>query len=166
LAYMLSTESPSTIGDWKQMTAAAAVASVAGKTGIVTLAKGDVGLGNVDNESKATILANSTLTGTVTIPIVADGETTASTKAAACGYVETAIADRMRRYATDFGDAAALFYVITHNLNTKDCSVTIRDNNSPYAVHVSDIEFTSVNTITIRVTEAPAAARYRVIVIG
>jgi hypothetical protein len=41
------------------------VDSVAGKTGVVTLLKGDVGLGNVTNESKATMFASPTFTGTV-----------------------------------------------------------------------------------------------------
>jgi hypothetical protein len=51
--YVLSTDSPGTLADWKEITASGAVASVAGKTGTVTLVKGDVGLGNVDNTSDA-----------------------------------------------------------------------------------------------------------------
>lgn len=45
---------------------AGAVSSVAGKTGAVTLVASDVGLGNVTNESKATMFTNSTFTGTTT----------------------------------------------------------------------------------------------------
>lgn len=42
------------IGSWRQLTTPASpVQSVAGKTGAVTLARGDVGLGNVDNTSDA-----------------------------------------------------------------------------------------------------------------
>lgn len=51
--YILSSESPATLADWKEITAAGAVQSVAGKTGVVSLVKGDVGLGNVDNTSDA-----------------------------------------------------------------------------------------------------------------
>lgn len=51
--YILSTDSPSTLADWKEITAAGDILSVAGKTGVVTLVKGDVGLGNVDNTSDA-----------------------------------------------------------------------------------------------------------------
>lgn len=51
--YILATDSPGTLADWKQLTAAGDVLSVAGKTGVVTLAKGDVGLSNVDNTSDA-----------------------------------------------------------------------------------------------------------------
>ena len=43
------------------------VTSVAGKSGVVTLVKGDVGLGNVTNESKATMFASPSFTGDVVI---------------------------------------------------------------------------------------------------
>lgn len=52
--FALSTNSPSTLADWKELlTPTDAVLSVAGKTGAVTLVKGDVGLGSVDNTSDA-----------------------------------------------------------------------------------------------------------------
>jgi len=49
--YILSSDSPSTLVDWKQITAAGDVSSVAGQVGTVVLTKNDVGLGNVDNTS-------------------------------------------------------------------------------------------------------------------
>lgn len=51
--YILATDSPTTLADWKEITASGAVQSVAGKTGTVTLVSGDVGLGSVDNTSDA-----------------------------------------------------------------------------------------------------------------
>jgi Major tropism determinant N-terminal domain len=51
--FVLSTDAPATLADWKEITASGAVTSVAGKTGTVTLAKADVGLSNVDNTSDA-----------------------------------------------------------------------------------------------------------------
>lgn len=53
--YVLASDSPTTLADWKEITsgATAPVTSVAGKTGAVTLTKSDVGLGNVDNTSDA-----------------------------------------------------------------------------------------------------------------
>jgi hypothetical protein len=50
-SFILATDSPSTLADWKQLTAGGDVTSVAGRTGAVVLAKADVGLGNVDNTS-------------------------------------------------------------------------------------------------------------------
>ena len=51
--YVLASDSPATLGDWKEVAAAGQVVSVAGQTGAVTLAKADVGLSNVDNTSDA-----------------------------------------------------------------------------------------------------------------
>jgi hypothetical protein len=52
-SYVLSSDSPGTLADWKEMMAAGQVQSVAGKTGVVSLVKADVGLGSVDNTSDA-----------------------------------------------------------------------------------------------------------------
>ncbi len=50
-AFILSTDSPGTLADWISLETTSDVASVNGQTGVVVLAKGDVGLGNVDNTS-------------------------------------------------------------------------------------------------------------------
>ncbi|UOK18351.1 minor tail protein [Arthrobacter phage BruhMoment] len=50
-SFILSTDSPGTLADWKELTASGAVLSVAGRTGTVVLTKTDVGLSNVDNTS-------------------------------------------------------------------------------------------------------------------
>lgn len=52
-SFILATDSPTTLADWKQLTAGGDVASVAGRTGAVVLTKTDVGLANVDNTSDA-----------------------------------------------------------------------------------------------------------------
>lgn len=49
--YILASDSPATLADWKPIVGSGEVSSVAGKVGAVTLVKGDVGLGNVDNTS-------------------------------------------------------------------------------------------------------------------
>ena len=51
--YILSAEPASTLANWAEIVAPGAVASVAGKTGVVALVKADVGLGSVDNTSDA-----------------------------------------------------------------------------------------------------------------
>jgi len=49
-SFILSTDAPSVLANWLELlTPTDSVFSVAGKTGTVTLVKGDVGLGNVDN---------------------------------------------------------------------------------------------------------------------
>jgi hypothetical protein len=49
--YVLSTDSPGTLADWKEVLAAGQVQSVNGETGVVVIDKADVGLSNVDNTS-------------------------------------------------------------------------------------------------------------------
>ncbi len=53
-AFILSTDAPGTLADWKQLPAPAdAVLSVNSQTGVIVLAKGDIGLGNVANLAPA-----------------------------------------------------------------------------------------------------------------
>lgn len=51
--YILAASPATTLSNWIEVSAGGDVQSVAGKTGHVTLVKGDVGLGNVDNTSDA-----------------------------------------------------------------------------------------------------------------
>lgn len=51
--FILASDSPGTLADWKPITASSDVISVAGRTGVITLAKADVGLDQVDNTSDA-----------------------------------------------------------------------------------------------------------------
>lgn len=53
-SFILKADGASTLANWQELlTPTDAVTSVAGKTGVVTLVKADVGLGNVDNTSDA-----------------------------------------------------------------------------------------------------------------
>ncbi len=47
--FFLASDSPSTLADWKEITAAGSVVTVNGQSGVVVLAKSDIGLGNIDN---------------------------------------------------------------------------------------------------------------------
>lgn len=69
-SFILQNEPASTLANWQELlTPTDAVQSVAGKTGVVTLAKSDVGLGNVDNTADSTkkVLSASKLTTPRTI---------------------------------------------------------------------------------------------------
>jgi hypothetical protein len=72
--FILATDSPSTLADWKELLSAGGggVSSVNGYTGTVVLAKSDIGLSNVDNTSDATKnAASATLTNkTLTSPVI------------------------------------------------------------------------------------------------
>lgn len=61
---------------------------------------------------------------------------------------------------------ATTTHVVNHNLGTRDCHVTIRETNSPYEMVIADVEFTTVNSITVKMSVAPAAGEYTIVVIG
>ena len=56
--------------------------------------------------------------------------------------------------------------VVTHNLNTRDCIVSVYRTLTPWDEVDCDIEYTTVNTITLRFNTAPAANEYSITVIG
>ena len=83
-SFILKTTGADTLANWQELlTPTDTVTSVAGRTGVVTLTANDVGLGNVTNESKATMFANANLTGSPTAPTqtVADNSTKIATTA-------------------------------------------------------------------------------------
>lgn len=73
---------------------------------------------------------------------------------------------RLRKYATNVGDGSATNYTITHNLNTRDAQVAVYRTSGAYDVVLTDVEMTTVNTITLRFAQAPASNAFRVVVIG
>lgn len=86
--------------------------------------------------------------GTKFAPATDEGTTTASS------YVET------------IGDGTNSTYTVTHNLNTKDISVSIRDANSPYDVIQARWEATTSNSITIDFSTAITASSRRVFIVS
>ena len=84
--YILKSAGASTLANWQELLfPSSPVSSVAGRTGAVTLTATDVGLGNVTNESKATMLSNAALTGNPTAPTQAAGNN--STRIATTAFV-------------------------------------------------------------------------------
>lgn len=79
-------------------------------------------------------------------------------------YVDPAIV--ARKYSTTIGDGSSVAIVVTHNLNTQDIHVTLRNSASPYDLQFTTVEATSVNTCTLRFATAPASNSLRVTVIG
>lgn len=69
------------------------------------------------------------------------------------------------KYSQDLGDGVTTSFVVTHNFNTKDIVVMIRENGSPYEVVFADIEITTIDSITVRFAAAPSSNAYRVTII-
>lgn len=70
------------------------------------------------------------------------------------------------KYTAQIGNNSATSIVVTHNLNSRDVSVTIRETDSPYALVFTDIDFTDANNITVKFAVAPTTNQYTVTVIG
>lgn len=72
----------------------------------------------------------------------------------------------VKKYAANVGDGVATSYTISHNLGTKDVTVAVYDNSSPYAEVVCDVQHTSTTAITLLFSVAPTSNQYRVVVHG
>lgn len=80
--------------------------------------------------------------------------------------IATNIAGKTSKYTATVGDGVALSYVITHNKNSRDVVVALRETVAPYATVYTDIEMTTVNTVTVYFSTAPTAGQYTITVIG
>lgn len=64
------------------------------------------------------------------------------------------------------GDNINTSFVITHNLNTRDLNILIRQTNSPYAMVMTDVDFTTLNTITVKFAVKPSIDQYTITMVG
>lgn len=76
------------------------------------------------------------------------------------------LAKKTDKHSQSIGDGSATSIVVTHNLNTRDVVITLRETASPYAQVITDVEFTSVNTITLKFAVAPTSNQYTVTIVG
>lgn len=70
------------------------------------------------------------------------------------------------KYSTTIGDGSATSYTVTHNLGTKNIAVAIYRVASPYDVILTDIEYTTTNSITVKFAAAPTSNQFQVVVLG
>jgi hypothetical protein len=80
--------------------------------------------------------------------------------------ITSELASKTEKYTAALGDGVNTVYEITHNLNSRDLAVTLRETASPYAQVITDIEFTSLNTITVKFADPPTTNQYTVTIIG
>lgn len=70
-----------------------------------------------------------------------------------------------RKGSVTIGDAVATVFTVTHNLNTQDVLVSVRLLSTNEVV-IADVLANGANTVQITFAVAPAAAAYRVTVLG
>jgi hypothetical protein len=79
---------------------------------------------------------------------------------------DTANGYGVRKISSSVGDGSATSYTVTHGLATRDVTIQIFDNSSPYSQVEADVEHTDSNTATIKFAVAPTTDQYRVVVVG
>lgn len=62
--------------------------------------------------------------------------------------------------------AAAATTTVTHNFNTRDVAVDVYRTTTPWDSVDVDVERDTVNSVLVRFATAPAAAAYRIVVVG
>ena len=72
---------------------------------------------------------------------------------------------RIRKHSADFGDGSATQYDFTHNFNTEDVVVEVRQNSDDATV-ITDVRRTSANVVRVNVASAPASNALRIVIIG
>lgn len=93
---------------------------------------------------------------------------TLGTDAATKAYTDTLVSgiSIVAKYSVSIGDGTTTSYTITHNLNSRDVIARIYTSAAPYAMIITDIEHTTINTITLIFTTPPTLNQYRVVVIA
>ena len=70
------------------------------------------------------------------------------------------------KVSASVGNGSATSIVVTHSLNTRDLQVQLFEVASPYAQVFTDVELTTVDTLTLTFSVAPSASQYRVVIVG
>lgn len=71
-----------------------------------------------------------------------------------------------KKYATNVGDGTSTTITVTHGLGSRDVTVSVHDNSSPYAEVYPEIQKTSTTQVSLVFATAPASSKYRCVVVG
>ena len=74
----------------------------------------------------------------------------------------------VRKFSTNITTAVTtpFTFTATHNLGTRDVTVQVYDNVTPYAQVECDVDHTSTSVVTLTFAEQPTAGKYRVVITG
>jgi hypothetical protein len=68
------------------------------------------------------------------------------------------------KYAVSIGNGSAFFFLINHQLGTRDVIVQVYSTSAPYEQAECDVEATDLNNVTIRFATPPTTNQYRAVV--
>lgn len=72
----------------------------------------------------------------------------------------------VRKYSTNIGDGSDTSIDVTHNFGTRDVTVSVYKNGTPYNQVEADVLHANANYVTIEFAVAPTSDEYRVVVTG
>jgi hypothetical protein len=161
---------------WEKADTTDAVTTVNGYSGSVSLGKSDVGLGNVDNTSDSTkdaataTLTNKTISGSAnTLTDIGVSSLSATGTAGSTTYLRgdgswaTISIPQSATYTTAVGDGTSTAITVTHNLNTRNVLVAVKDA-STYLEIECDVTATTLNAVSLAFATAPTTGQYTVTV--
>jgi hypothetical protein len=158
----------STFAELEQAVITVEEGTSAGATFRQTAVNGVIGTNNVLWSSFGTAAPAATETTPGILEIATQAEvntgtdnTRAVTPAGLAGW-----AGRPLKFQTLIGDGSATQYTVTHNLNTRDLQASVYRNSGAFDEVMTDVEYTTVNTVTIRFATAPALNAFRVVIDG
>ena len=80
--------------------------------------------------------------------------------------ITNSIALKADKYSVAIGNGVATSIVVTHGLNSRDVVVMLRETASPYAQVITDVEMTSLDTVTAKFAIAPTSNQYTAVIVG
>lgn len=120
----------------------------------------------LDNRTATEVLTGLIELATQAEAIAGTDTTRAITPATLKAVLGTSATLSMARKYAQVLSTSQTIYTITHNLNTSDVVVSVRDTATPYNIVEVEVAVPSVNTVTLGFNVAPTANKYSVTVIG
>jgi hypothetical protein len=101
---------------------------------------------------------------TATGNVLAVGQGTGITVNANDVAIDTAVV--VRKFTTQVGDGSTTTYTVTHNLNTRNVTVSVAESATPWEEVQPQVKKATVNTVTLTFSTAPTTNQYDVTVHG
>jgi hypothetical protein len=103
-------------------------------------------------------LSTATVTGILPVTHGGTGGSDAAGAKSSLGFTT--------KYSVNVGNNSNTTFTVTHNLGTRDVTVQLFENSSPYAQVYTDVEATTTNAVTLAFGAAPSTNQYRCVVTG